>query len=267
MSSDLHTGRRYLTEQQYATDRNLAARQSIYAFQVPSIDVAGRSLDLAGMRGGEQVLDVGCGNGGYLGSLRARGHRGLTCGADLSVGMLHSARPATDGPLLVSDAQALPFADDSFDVALAMHMLYHVPDRASAISELRRVLRPGGVALVVTNYAAHLEELDRLIAACAIAVGIAELPARGSVAFEMDSGAAELEAAFASVTARPFIGKLVVPEVEPVMSYVRSMGAWVRGTQPELGALTEELERRVRETIATEGAFRMRTAAGCFVCR
>jgi SAM-dependent methyltransferase len=267
VSSDLGTSRRYLTEQQYASEGNLAARQSIYAYHVPKMGWPGCVLDLAGMRGGEQVLDVGCGNGGYLGTLRARGHRGLTCGADLSVGMLHSARRATDGPLLVSDAQALPFADDSFDVALAMHMLYHLPDRAAAISELRRVLRPGGVALVVTNYAAHLEELDRLIAACAIAVGIAELPARGSVAFEMDTGAAELEAAFASVTAHPFVGELVVPEVEPVMSYVRSMGAWVSGTRPELGALTEELERRVRDTIATEGAFRMRTAAGCFVCR
>lgn len=181
--------------------------------------------------------------------------------------MVHSARRATDGPLLVSDAQALPFADDSFDVALAMHMLYHVPDRASAISELRRVLRPGGVALVVTNYAAHLEELDRLIATCANAVGIAEPPVRGSEAFKMDTGAAELEAAFASVTAHPFVGELVVPEVEPVMSYVRSMGAWVSGARPGLGALTDELERRLRETIVIDGAFRLRTAAGCFVCR
>jgi SAM-dependent methyltransferase len=267
VSSDLGTSRRYLTEQQYATDRNLAARQSIYAFQVPSIDVAGRALDLAGMRGDEQVLDIGCGNGGYLGTLRARSHRGLMCGADLSVGMLHSARRATDGPLLVSDAQALPFADDAFDVTLAMHMLYHVPDRGAAVAELRRVLRPGGVALVVTNFASHLEELDRLIEACAETVGIAEPPIRGSEAFKMDTGAPELEVAFASVTAHRFVSELVVPEVEPVLSYTRSMGAWVSDTQHELDALTDELERRVRETIATEGAFRMRTAAGCFVCR
>jgi ubiquinone/menaquinone biosynthesis C-methylase UbiE len=267
VSRDLGTDRRYLTEQQYASDRNLAARQSIYAFQVPSIDLAGRAIDLAAMRGGEQVLDVGCGNGGYLGTLRARGHRGLLCGADLSVGMLRSARRATDGPLLVSDAQALPFADDAFDVALAMHMLYHVPDRGTAVAELRRVLRPGGVALVVTNFAAHLDELDRLIEVCAAAVGIAEPPLRGSEAFKMDTGAAELEAAFASVTAHPFVSELVVTEVEPVLSYVRSMGAWVSDTRQRLGALTDELERRVRETIATEGAFRVRTAAGCFVCR
>jgi SAM-dependent methyltransferase len=267
VSSDLGTSRRYLTEQQYASDCNLAARQSIYAYHVPEMGWPGCVLDLAGMHGGERVLDVGCGNGAYLGTLLARSHRGLTCGADLSVGMLHGARRTTDGPLLVSDAQALPFADDSFDVALAMHMLYHVPDRASAISELRRVLRPGGVALVVTNYAAHLEELDRLIGACAHAVGIAEPPIRSSEAFKMDTGAAELEAAFVSVTAHAFVGELVVPEIEPIMSYVRSMGAWVSGARPELGALTDELERRVRETVAAEGSFRLHTAAGCFVCR
>ena len=78
------------------------------------------------------------------------------CGADLSPGMLHSARPlAGSDPLLVADAQALPFPCDAFDVTLAMHMLYHVPDRALAIAELRRVLRPDGVALVVTNSQRH----------------------------------------------------------------------------------------------------------------
>jgi SAM-dependent methyltransferase len=267
VSSDLGTDRRYLTEQQYATDRNLAARQSIYAYQQPSRDLAGSSLDLAEMRGDEQVLDVGCGNGGYLGTLRARGHRGLICGADLSIGMLHSARRATDGPLLRSDAQALPFADDTFDVVLAMHMLYHVPDRAAAIAELRRVLRPDGVALVITNYASHLEELDNLIDESATAMGIAELPSRSSGSFKMDNGAEELGVEFASVTAHPFVSQLVVPDVEPVLSYARSMGAWVSNSVDGIDAVTADLERRVAETIAAEGAFRVRTAAGCFVCR
>src|SRR5437870_10163056 len=85
----------------------------------------------------ESVLDVGCGNGRYLGALLGRGHRGRLCGADLSPGMLRSARANVGAaPLLVVDAQALPFGDDSFDVTLAMHMLYHVPDRSVAIAEL-----------------------------------------------------------------------------------------------------------------------------------
>ena len=72
-----------------------------------------------------------------------------------------------DVPLLVSDAQTLPFASNSFDVALAMHMLYHVPDRAQALAEMRRVVRPGGVVLALTNSEAHFLELDELLIACA----------------------------------------------------------------------------------------------------
>lgn len=268
MPGELSIDRRYLTEQQYANDRNLAARQSIYSYQRPHIDLGGRSIDLAELCGDERLLDVGCGNGAYLATLRARRHRGLICGADLSVGMVQCARRATDGPLVVCDAQAVPFDDDAFDVTFAMHMLYHVPDRALALDELRRVLRPDGVALVVSNFESHLRELDDLLVASASAtVGVDRLADRSSSRFNMDDGAAELEAAFGSVRAHPFLSELVLTDIEPVVSYARSMGAWVADTEHELDAVIPELERRVAATIATEGAFRVRTAAGCFVCR
>lgn len=255
--------------QQYGDDRTLAARQSIYAFQQPVVDLWNGSLDLAGLTGNESVLDIGCGNGLYLGALRGRGHRGQVFGADLSAGMLRSARPrAGHFPLLVSDAQALPFADDSLDLALAMHMLYHVPDRALAIRELRRVLRPGGVALVVTNAEMHLRELDDVLVECAlIATGSDRLPIRTFVTYTMENGAAELAAEFDSVAAHHFLSKLVITEVAPVVNYARSMSSFVADTDEELDALISELERRVAETIAADGAFRVRSASGCFVCR
>jgi SAM-dependent methyltransferase len=268
VSDDLATGRRHV-EAQYGDDRNLAARQSIYAFQRPIMDIWNGSLDLAELRGDETILDIGCGNGLYLGVLRSRGHRGLVCAADLSFGMLQSARPAAGGgPLLVSDAQAIPFADDSFDVTLAMHMMYHVPDRPQAIAELRRVLRPGGVALVVTNSETHFEELDDLLVECAAAAtGITRLPARSHINFTMESGAAELGAGFASVEAVEFAGELVVDQVEPVLDYARSLSMFVADSEGQLDAVLEELERRVTAMIAADGAFRVRTASGCFACR
>ena len=268
MSDDLATGRQHIREQ-YGDDRNLAARQSIYAFQRPIRDIWNGSLELAALRGDETILDIGCGNGLYLGVLRGRGHRGLVCGADLSPGMLRSAVPAAGGsPLLVSDAQAIPFADHSFDVTLAMHMLYHVPDRALAIAELRRVLRPGGVALVVTNSERHFQELDDLLVECAAAATrIERLPARAHITFTMESGAPELGAEFASVAAHEFVSELVVDQVGPVLDYARSMHAFVADTEGQLDAVLEELERRVAASIAADGAFRVTTVSGCFACR
>ncbi|MDQ1508452.1 MAG: hypothetical protein QOG50_296 [Actinomycetota bacterium] len=265
------TSRDYI-DQQYGDDRNLAARQSIYSFQRPRLDLHGSSIDLAELTGDESVLDVGCGNGRYLTELNARGHRGFTCGADLSVGMLRSARPAVgDRPLLVSDAQTLPFTSGSFDAALVMHMLYHVPDRAQALEEIRRVVRPGGVALVLTNSEVHFRELDQLLIECAAAtIGASRVHDRTSLTrFKVEDGGEELAAMFSDVKLHPFASELVVDVVEPVVAYAQSMGMFVidRSGDGELDAVVVELERRVAAAIEADGAFRVTTACGCFVCR
>src|SRR5512138_1738048 len=57
------------------------------------------------------------------------------------------------------DAQSIPYPDGSFDAVIANHMLYHVPDRAKAIQEIARVLRPGGHLIATTVGDHHLDEL------------------------------------------------------------------------------------------------------------
>src|SRR5208283_2023666 len=49
-----------------------------------------------------------------------------------------------------ADAQALPFRSGAFDAVVANHMLYHVPDIAGALREIRRVLKPGGSCYAAT---------------------------------------------------------------------------------------------------------------------
>ena len=63
---------------------------------------------------------------------------------------------------VVGDAQALPFSDAQFDAVLAASMLYHLPDLDAGLAELRRVLRPGGRLVAVTNAPDHLAEIWQL---------------------------------------------------------------------------------------------------------
>lgn len=149
---------------QYADSGRLSARQSLWALRTgpalyPTV------LDLAELGGTEIVVDVGCGNRAYLAELRRSGHRGPVLGLDLSEGMARRSRG--HAPTAMADAQALPLAAGRVDVVLSMHMLYHVPDVALAVSELRRVLRPGGTAMVATNGPGHAAEAKQILAAAA----------------------------------------------------------------------------------------------------
>ena len=68
--------------------------------------------------------------------------------------------PAASTPA-VGTSQDLPYADESFDVVAALWMLYHVPDVDRALAEVRRVLRPGGLFVAVTNGDGHVADLRR----------------------------------------------------------------------------------------------------------
>ncbi|MDQ1381321.1 MAG: hypothetical protein QOJ71_2040 [Actinomycetota bacterium] len=256
----------YLSGMQYASDSNLSARQAIYRFQQPLIRSSAWALDLAQLDGEERILDAGCGNGLHLAELGRRGHRGAVCGMDLSNGMLTAARVRSAAALLVGDAQSLPFLDASFDCVLAMHMLYHVPDRDAAIAEFRRVLRPDGVALALTNSHRHLAELNEMVGSVLYDInGTDPASLRAYLRFSSESGETELRRHFATVVRNDVESTLVVTDAEAIVAYVASMGSVARAQSGR--RIMQEVERRTRAVIDREGAFRIRTEVGCFVCR
>jgi SAM-dependent methyltransferase len=93
---------------------------------------------------GELVLDAGCGSGRHVPSLLAAG--AVVVGIDFSTAMLARAQTETSGShLAVADLQAaLPFRDETFDAVLCSLVGEHLGDIVSAMTELRRVLKPTG---------------------------------------------------------------------------------------------------------------------------
>lgn len=101
-----------------------------------------------------RVLDVGCGSGDYAPMAHERG--AWYCGLDFSAAMARAARArlaAMKGrsSVLVASGEAMPFPDGAFDGALAIGYLEYFDDPSAALSELQRVVRPGGV-LVLQSY-------------------------------------------------------------------------------------------------------------------
>jgi arsenite methyltransferase len=115
-------------------------RRFIAAWQLP--------IDWLAVPQGGVALDVGAGPGSITTSLaRAAGPDGLALGVDISEPMLARAVRAAAGPqvgFLRADAQRLPFRDETIDVAVSIAVLQLIPDPAAALSEIARVLKPGG---------------------------------------------------------------------------------------------------------------------------
>lgn len=216
---------------QYATEQHLRTRietHQRYSVGPDLEDVVDARLAL---NGAEALLDVGSGPGDFPGRLRAAGHRGRLVGADLSAGMVATAQASHPGVEYVqASADALPFDDQTFDVLTARHMLYHVPDVPAALAEFRRVLRPGGRFLAVTNPVGYMAELWAVFAEAAEA-DPALIPLRDSrggfaAAFSEDNGAEWIRAVFRNVEVSFSDAALVFPSAEPVLAYIESLMAW-----------------------------------------
>lgn len=133
---------------------------------VPAIGrpIAQDLIDVAGLRPGERVLDVGCGTGVVTRLAAQRVDPGGTvAGLDVNPGMLAVAKSVTSRAAAIewheASADAMPFADGSFEVVLCQMSLQFVPDRLRALREMHRVLAPGGrLALNLPGPAAPLFE-------------------------------------------------------------------------------------------------------------
>ena len=103
-----------------------------------------------------RALDLACGTGYAAIGLAAAGLAEEVHATDLSVKMLERCRDnaraaGVDAVLALADAERLPYADASFDLIVARGALHHVPSPTDALREIRRVLEPGGVAVVVAE--------------------------------------------------------------------------------------------------------------------
>ena len=241
-------------------------RPSIYELRQPVKDWVAELFDGdAPLPRDGRVLDAGCGPGAYVpgASNRVATLVALDINPD-RVAMVDGAQAAR----LAGDVESLPFADDSFDAVLAMHMLYHVPDIPRAVAELRRVLRTGGVLYAFTNSERAQWELTELY----LRHGGDRAQSFGDERFSNESGGALLATAFESVELIEYVdvSRLVVTDPECVIDELERLRYTLEeGLRPgaSWAALIEGARAEVAETVKREGAFVMSERHGLFVCR
>jgi SAM-dependent methyltransferase len=258
----------YLLSVQYKTASNLNARAHLHkrysTNRTPWCRWVFDRLLQAGPPAAPAVLELGCGPGHLweenLDRLPAGWDVTLT---DFSPGMLDEARrnlsrAARAFRFEQADAQRIPFEAERFDLVVANHMLYHVPDRAAACVEIRRVLKPGGRLLAATNGEAHMRELWDLLRQCVPDLA----PMNEMIAgFTLENGRRQLESFFGDVHLHLYDDALEVTEPEPLIAYALSSRAYGLSAQPgALGCFA----RLVRQRLALDGAIHIGKATGLF---
>jgi len=255
--------------EQYRDSANLDARVQLHQhFSTNKYGWHHWAFDQLGLTAEQRVLEIGCGPGHLWRSNRARvpGHLALTL-SDLSAGMLREARNqlGAGDPFqwVVADVQQLPFEQAAFDLVIANHMLYHVPDRAKAFGEIQRVLRRGGRFHAATNGRGHLRELGELAVRFAPDAASWVAGHGDSISFTLENGADQIGRHFSHVELRRYEDALVVTEAQPLLAYVLSGTARSALAGERLAAFAAFIERE----IATQGAIRIGKDSGLFVAR
>ena len=253
-------------QRQYQDSTKLMARAMIHTKYGPP----GKAWSLADtglIKVGARVLDIGCGPGRFwaanAGTLPT--DLDLTL-ADLSPGMVDEAVrnvSAADSKWRtvvgeVADVCALPFADNSFDIVAAMHMLYHAPDKDRAVAEIARVLRPGGTLIATTNGTDTMKELKEL----SHSVFGAPPHDLGAASFSLESGKPILSKYFQNVEVKEMTDVLRVTDAQDIVNYLRSFPPGDEAGETALRNLDRELALRMG---AREGVFPVTRIAGYMV--
>ena len=109
--------------------------------RVCALDKASNIKTLLGLRNVATVLEVGCGTGAVLAAVAKLGIGSRHVGVDMADPQLHLDNDAKGLDILQYDGDRLPFADKSFDLVFASHVIEHVPNPRALLGEMRRVAR------------------------------------------------------------------------------------------------------------------------------
>jgi ubiquinone/menaquinone biosynthesis C-methylase UbiE len=210
------------------------------------------------------VLELGCGPAYLWKANLGRLPDGWSVTlSDFSAGMLEQAQQnlgerASAFRFEIVDAQAIPFDANTFDAVIANHMLYHVPDRAQALSEVRRVLKPGGKVYLATNGLNHLRGLGQLEQRFDPAIDYGWGGA--SKSFSLDTGGVEVAQFFADVYIVRYEDELKVTAAAPLVDYILSM------TSAEaMKHRREELQHFIERELAEQGVIHISKNSGMFI--
>jgi SAM-dependent methyltransferase len=260
----------YLRDQQYKDSSNLDARANLHRlYSTSPLDWHVWVFEQMDVQPGMAVLECGGGPGWlWRNNLERIPENCQITLSDFSDGMVAEAKAALadsdhDFRFQTVNIEEIPFLEDSFDIVVANHMLYHVPNLQKGLAEVRRVLKPEGKFFAATNGPDHMKEIKELALKIAPQVNEVEWP---RLSFRMDNGRSLLSPTFDNIDLLPFPDSLKVTEVEPLIAYIQSMTLLqaIGVDEETANKKMAELSAAIAQEIKEKGAFTITKSSGLF---
>ncbi len=210
-------------------------------------------LGFAGVAPGERVIEIGCGTGNLTAALAERGDLSGIDAIDYDTDFVEEARRRLAGPgvrIAQGDACALAYPDGAFDRALSMLVLHFVTDGARAVAEMRRVLRPGGVAAACVWDVYGGMPINRLFWDPIVAVEPAMAEHLALAAFRPMTGPGELRASFEAAGFVDVVETMLVIRMD-FQDFEDFWGPAVWGQGNRAALLAQHGEERLKGAVRT----------------
>lgn len=258
----------YLKEQ-YKNSSNLDIRIRLHELYTHSVaDWHEWVFDNISFEEKSNIIEFGCGSGALWAKNLNRVHEDwCILLSDTSEGMLHKSKQNTKEKRNFTfqqiDVQHTKLENSVFDIAIANHMLYHVPDINQALIEIRRILKPKGKFYTATNGLSHMREIYELIERFDPSLSL-EKPLNSSN-FCLENGAELLGDQFEDVKLLKYESHLRVTNVLDLVEYMFSMDHSLKMELSNRGAF-EDFISYLESEKNNQGYIHITKASGLFIC-
>jgi ubiquinone/menaquinone biosynthesis C-methylase UbiE len=259
------------TRAQYKDSKNLESRINIHnRYSVNKLGWAKWVFGQYQFPLNSRILELGCGNANIWFENRDRIPDSISITlSDFSEGMVESARKMVENTkkqfnFMVIDAQEISYEDSTFDVVIANGMLYHVPDIAKAVSEISRVLKPGGKFYCTTAGSSHLKEIDEYLLKIDKRILFTDQTLKR---FMLDNGINYLKKHFSDINISRYEDALRVTDTNELIDYILSSAGISNVNNYLTGRNLEELKKLFEEEKMKKGYIFISKESGIFIAR